>query len=254
MSEVSTAPAGTVVPAAAPVVAPAVVAPVVPAAPVVAPLAAVPAVAAPVAAPVVATPALPVVEDPGWLATRLERAKAAEREAVLKDLGVSDPAAAKAAIAAANAAAEAQKSAEQRALEASNRVTSLSADTERKDKILKEQAGRMLMALTAEQQKAITEFAGADAEKQLQAIYHFAPTWAAQAVAAEAAARAALPAVPAVPAAPANTSPAPGAPSSETPGSPPDPKSVYQTTRATNPFAAAAYGLSNPSVYEQPKT
>lgn len=253
MSEANTAPAGTVVPAAAPATAPIVAAPAAaPPPPVAAPVA-VPVVATPVVPTVVAPPAIPVVEDPSWLATRLERAKAAEREAVLKDLGVSDPAAAKAAIAAANAAAEAQKSAEQRALEAANRVTSLSADAERKDKILKEQAGRMLMALTAEQQKAITDFAGTDAEKQLQAIYHFAPTWAAQAAAAEAQRQSAPPA-PAAPAAPAaTTSPAPAAPASESPGSPPDKRSVYQTTRATNPFAAAAYGLSNPSVYEQSK-
>lgn len=180
--------------------------------------------------------------DPQWMATRLERAKSAERAALLKELGVDDPELAKAAIAAAKAAEDAKKTAEQRAAELSEKLKGTQTEAEKHAALIREHAGRMLMALTPEQQKIITDFAGDNPAEQLRAVHHFAPTWNKPEPSPPAAAP--------PPAPPANTSPPPNAPPGNAPGSPPDVRTVYLTQRQTNPFAAAAYGLSNPQVYE----
>lgn len=210
-----------------------------------------PVVAAPAPAPA-PTPASST-EDPAWLPGRLERAAAAARTAVLAELGVANADEAKAAVAAAKAAADAKKSAEERAAELLASNNALKTTAEKQAAAAREMSGRMLMALSAEQREAITAFAGDDPIRQFEAIKHFGPTWAAAEQAKEAAAQAAAQAAAAAAAkaAPAgNTSPTPAAPSSETPASPESPKSIYQTTRSTNPFKAAAYGLSNPTVYD----
>ena len=109
------------------------------------------------------------------------------------------------------------------------------------------------MALTADQQKAISDFAGDNPTEQLRAIHHFAPIWAKQAEEIAKATQAATPPAatpPASAAPPATTSPAPTAPPSNGVTSPPDTRATYQHLRATNPFAAAAYGTSNPTAYE----
>jgi hypothetical protein len=171
----------------------------------------------------------------------------------LQELGVDDPEAAKAAIAAAKAADDAKKSAEQRAAELDGKLKSTQTEAQRNAAIIKEHAGRMLMALSAEQQKAITDFAGEDPALQLKAIHSFAPTWAKQEADKEAAAEAARLAAAATGVAsapPATTSPAPNAPASSSPGSPPDAAALYTSARARNPFAAAAYGAANPQAYE----
>ncbi len=223
-----TTPVGTPAPAVVPVVA----APVVAAAPAPAPVATPPA------------PPAPDTAEPAWLPDRLARAKNSAREAILQELGVTNPDEAKAAIAAAKAAADAKKTAEERAAEYAQQVNALKTTTERQAAYAKEMAGRMLMALSPEQQKAVTDFAGDDPMKQFEAIKHFGPTWAAIEQAKIDAAKTAEPLKPA-----AQTSPAPGAPAGETPVSSDDPKTVYQAQRATNPFAAAAYGLSHSTVY-----
>lgn len=218
-------PAGTVAPAPAPV---------------------------PTPAPVVAAVPIPTVDpnaEPAWLPTRLARATESAKAALLLELGVANPDEAKVAIAAAKAAADAKKSAEERAAELSTQLTASQTNAQKQAAYAKEMAGRMLMALTGEQQKAITDFAGDDPLKQYEAIKHFGPTWAAAEAAKEAAEHAAAEALKAKPV--AQTSPAPGAPTGEVPASPEDPKSVYQTTRTKNPFAAAAYGFSNPAVYDR---
>lgn len=206
---------------------------------------------------VVAPPALtpqPAADpnaEPAWLPDRLKRSEAAARAALLKELGVEDPELAKAAIAAAKAAEEQKKTAEQRAAELDAKLKGTLTEAERHAALIKEHAGRMLMALTPDQQKAISDFAGDNPAEQLRAIHHFAPIWAKQAeeIAKAAQAVQAAPATNA-PAPPANTSPAPTAPASVSPGSPPDVKATYQQLRATNPFAAAAYGTLNPQAYE----
>lgn len=236
MSDV-TPPAGTSVPANPP-------------APVAAPA---PVVAAPPPVPSPATAPISAVDpnaEPPWLPDRLNRAKEIAKGELLKELGVDDPEAAKAAISAAKAAADAKKSAEEKAAELATKLSTTQTEAQRLAALAKEHAGRMLLALTPEQQKAITDFAGENAEQQLRAIHHFAPLWAKQeADAAAAKAAAASAAQPPEPP-PANTSPAPTAPSGVTPTSPPDARSAYLAERARNPFAAAAYGLSNPQAYE----
>ncbi len=225
-----------------------------------APAIAAPVVAAPAAvvAPAVTPPATPAVDtsEPAWLPARLQRAEASARAAVLSELGVTNADEAKAAVAAAKAAADAKKTAEERAAELATQLNATKTAAERQQGLFKELSGRMFMALTPEQQSAVKDFAGDDPEKQYLAIKHFGPTWAAAEQAKEAAAQAAqaaaVAAAAAAPkAAPAQTSAAPAAPSSETPtASSQDPKSLYQSARVSNPFAAAAYGLRNPSIYD----
>lgn len=227
-----------------------------------------PAVAAPpaITPPAVVTPpADPPGLDPQWLATRLERAKGIGRDGLLKELGTDSLDAAKAAIADAKAAAEAKKTAEQRALEATSKAAQTEQALARSTALLKEQAGRMMMVLTQDQQKAVTDFAGEDPQEQLRAIHHFAPLWAKAAAApladegemsdeeiaklesdlaeVKAAKAGKQPGAAAPP--PANTAPPPGAPPGNTPGSPPDHRAVYSQLSRTNPFKAAAYGLQN---------
>jgi hypothetical protein len=180
-------------------------------------------------APVAATPE----PDAKWLNERLQRAQESARKAVLTELGIDDPTAAKAALDAAKAAAEANKSAEQRAAELSAKLTSTQSEAQRLTAIAQEHAARMMAVLTTEQQAAVKAVAGDDPSLQLKAIGALGPTWAAQ-----------------QPVQPANTAPPADAPPATATTSPPDHRTIYTTTRATNPFAAAAYGLSNPGVYE----
>jgi len=259
--------------------APGTGAPSTPNTPVAAPQAAPPAPAAttspnqqPAAAPPAPTPApgpapdttaAPPAEtapttslDPKWFTERLERAKQTGAQSLLKELGVQSLDEIKAAITAAREAAEKNKTAEQRAAEAAARAKELEQQTERQRALLKEQAGRMLMVLTAEQQQAIIDAAGDNPEEQLRLIQAFGKTWAEQAKAAAVTPPAAPPAPgapqqqqqPAAP--PAQTAPPPNAPPGSGVSSPPDHRAVYQAVRERNPFAAAAYGLANPQAYE----
>lgn len=181
----------------------------------------------PVAAapPAVVAPKNP--EAPDWLPSRLEQAKAAERTALLAELGISDLSAAKAAIEAAKAAEEAAKSDAQKRAELQVELDARRAGMAKADLLIKEQAENMLASLLPEHRDAILKYAGTDPSEQLRAIKTFGPTWKETL------------------AAPANTSAAPPAPASGA-QSPPDAKVVYETTRQANPFRAAAYGLSNP--------
>jgi hypothetical protein len=231
---------------------------------------------APPAQPAAATPlAAPETVDPNWLKPRLDRERQQGRTGLLKDLGVKDEGEIKAALEAARAAEESKKTAEQRALEAAAKASTLEQAHTRASALLKEQAGRMMMVLSADQQKAVTDFAGEDPAEQLRAIHHFAPLWAkaaTESAAAEAeisdaelaeleanlatvkAARGTKPAQAAAPAQTINTAPPVGAPAGTTPGSPPDHRAIYSQLVQTNPFKAAAYGLANLSAVHIPKT
>lgn len=232
--------------------APAVVTvPAVPAPAVAAPAAA-PTVAA-VAAPPAVTPAVDPTTDPGWIKSRLEREATAVRARTLAELGITDVAAAKTALATAHAATEANKSAEIRAVEAAGQLASAKSENERLAAITREHAGRMIGVLTVEQQAAIRALApDTDPAGQLQAIGVLGPTWAAAGNAAAALALAAAP-PPAVATPPASTAPGATAPTGGPTVSPPDHRSVYQASRSKNPFAAAAYGLEHPSEVYRPK-
>lgn len=238
--------AATGTPAPAPVTAP-IAAPTIQ--PTSAPAAAIASPAPSTSAP--ATTAPPEL-DPNWLADRIERAKKSGAAELLKQLGTSDLAAAKAAVSAAQAAEELKKTADQRAAEASTRATQAEQDAARANALIKEQAARMLMVLTPEQQKSVTDFAGDNPAEQLRYIQHAAPLWAKPAAAVTASTTEAKPAAQ-VAATPTNTAPPPGAPPGTAPASPPDHRAVYMQLQQSNPFAAAAYGIANFSAVHLPK-
>lgn len=207
--------------------------------------------ATPAAPPAVVVPPAPApaapVDDqnPPWLKGRLEQAKAA----ALADLGITDPAKAKEAIAAAKKAEDDAKSAAQKLGETSTALEAERARAANYEAVIKERAASEIGSLTAEQQEAVRKIApDADPAAQLRAITALAPTWKAAPAAAAAAAAAAAPAPGTAPAAPAkppaappaNTAPPPAAPPSAN-GSPPDHKAEYARLKTSNPVAAAAY-------------
>lgn len=198
-------------------------------------------------APATAAPQIPPADanaEPFWLKGRLERAEEQARKALLTELGITDPGAAKAALEAAKKAEEANKTAEQRAAELAQKLGTVQTEAERQAAVIQEYAARMFGVLTADQQGAVKAIAGDDPAAQLRAINALGPTWAKQ---AEAAAPAPAPK-------PATTAPAPDAPAGAATGSPPDHRAVYSDMRSRNPFAAAAYGLENPSAYNAPSS
>lgn len=172
-------------------------------------------------------------EKPHWLDARLER----ERKAVLRDLGVDDVEAAKAALAELAAKREGEKSAAQRAaeLDAALKAERESAGAMR-DALTAFASGAM-SALTEAQRAAVTAVAGDDPAKQVRTIEAMRPTWAASAQAPP------LPA--AAPPAPADTAPARSAPSDSGSVSPPDTRAVYEELRKTNPIIAARFAQAN---------
>lgn len=191
-------------------------------------------------APAAAASAPASNEDPHWLKPRLEQAKAS----VLRELGVDDVEAAKKALAEAKAKADAEKTAAEKAAEYKTKLDTESAEKARLAATVAEHAARMLMGLTAEQQKAVKDIAGDDAAAQLRAIGALQPTWSAQRATQAAEAAAAAPAA----VAPATTSPAPSAPNGAV-TSPPDHRAIYVELRRSNPFAAAAYAEQHPEAY-----
>lgn len=201
--------------------------------------AAAPAQAAP-AAKVEPTKPASGTDEPHWLKPRLEQAKAS----VLRELGVDDVEAAKKALADAKAKADAEKTAAEKAAEYKAKLDTEAAEKARLAATVAEHAARMLMGLTAEQQKAVKDIAGDDAAAQLRAIGALQPTWAAQRATQAAEAAAAAPAA----VAPATTSPAPSAPNGAV-TSPPDHRAIYVELRRSNPFAAAAYAEQHPEAY-----
>lgn len=217
--------------------------------PPVAPAATPPAVA-PQGAPAPQAP--PPGDDPSWLGPRLERAKAAERAALLAELGVTDPAAAKAAIEAAKKADEANKGAEQRAAEAATQLATEKQERERLFAATKGYADSVLKALDDTKRAAILEVAGDDPAAQLKAYNALSATWSAPAAAAPTAPANGAPA-PTPPTPPANTAPPPNAPPAAGSSSPTDKRAVHEQLKAKNPVLAARFGLANPEVFE-PKT
>lgn len=173
--------------------------------------------------------------DPHWLAARLER----ERVQVLKSLGVDSVDDAKKAIADLKAKQDLEKSAEQRALEATQRIAAIEAEKASMASALGAHAKTQLSALSESQRAAVLSIAGDDAAKQLQAIAALATTWAAPS-----AAPAAAPAAAVVDTAPANSAP------QQLITSPPDHKAVYAELKKSNPVVAARYAMAH-GVFDQ---
>lgn len=214
---------------------------------------------APTAAPAAPQPAAPhapppepvVTMTPATLKARLEE----ESAAALRRLGFKDEADAKAAIAARAAEAEAKKGAEQRAVEARAAAEAATAETRSHLEVIREHAGRQMMALTDEQQKAVKDIAGDNPALQLKSITALMPTWAKK-EAADDAARAAAKAAAAANAAPqGGTAPPPNAPSGAPATGPVDHKARHAQLKKTNPVAAAAYLRANQdAIYPDPRT
>lgn len=199
-----------------------------------------PAPAAPAVAPVAAptppqAPEIDPAKPPPWLAGRLEEARRVEREALLKDLGVTDSAKAKAAIAAAQKADEDAKSVGEKLGETAKALESEKKRSERYEVIVKDHAAKELAKLSPEHQAAVKAIAGDEPGAQLSAIGVLAPTWGKSAPAA-------TPVAPAPPA--SGTAPPPVAPASGS-VSPPDHAAVHAELTKANPFAAARYALEH---------
>jgi hypothetical protein len=192
--------------------------------------------------------------DPSWLKSRLERERAKGAKDALVSAGFATETEAKAAAAAAKAATEANKSAETKAAELAANLTAANAETARLRAATEEYAARMMVGYTAEQQAAIKSLAGDDAARQIAAIAAIAPTWANLAAAAAAAAESSTTTAttPAASLRPGTTAPAPSAPAGTVPALP-TARSTYDAMKTTNPFAAAQYGTTQPSIYT-PKT
>ena len=179
-------------------------------------------------------------DDPAWLPERLNRAQEKARSALLAELGIDDPAKAKAANAAAKKAEEDAKSLTDRITESTTRANKAESRADRLSAITTEFAARQMMGLTAEQQEAVRAIAGEDAAEQLNAITILSPTWAKQA-----ASGAAPPVAPAKPPIPVNgTAPQHNAPDGAN-VSTPNHREVHASLMQKNPFAAANYGLAH---------
>jgi hypothetical protein len=196
--------------------------------------AATPPVTPPAAQPPVAAPATDL-NNPPWLAERLER----ERRAALADLGITDPAKAKKLLEDAAKAEDEKKTQGERLGETSKALETERARAQRYEAVIKERAASEIGILTPEQQAAVRKIApDTDPAAQLSAITALAPTW-----------RAAAPAVPPAAAASVVTPPAPPASGTAPPNGPPqggsvstpDRKAEYIALKAKNPHAAALF-------------
>jgi hypothetical protein len=171
-------------------------------------------------------------KEPDWLPARLEQA----RRSILKDLGVDDVEAAKAAITAAKAADEQKKSEAQKAAEFATLNKTLQASLDATTQALGTYAKAQMAGLSDAQRAAVAAVAGDDAAKQLSTIDALRPTWAS----------AAAPAATATPSAPVtDTAPNRGMPKDGGGHSPPDHSAVWAELQKTNPVLAARYALEN---------
>jgi hypothetical protein len=206
-------------------------------------------------APAATTPAAPAdaatanQPEPTWLKSRLDQAKRTERTALLAELGVTDPEAAKKAIAAAAAAAEAEKTTATKLAEREAALTTTSARLTTLEQTVKARADTELAGLTDAQRAAVAAVAGDDPARVLTTIDALKPTWASAPAAALPPAAPAVPPtavppvappVPPVATPPATTAPPPVAPPAA-PTSPPNHKAEYEALKKTNPVGAAAY-------------
>lgn len=191
--------------------------------------------------------------EPHWLKPRLERETRAAREALLKQMGVGSIEDAMKVFDELRKRDDANKSADVKAAELAKDLDAERAAAKRLADTLAEHAGRQMLALTTEQQRAVKAIAGDDAAAQLRAIDALQPTWAAVATAAAAAVTTTPATAPAVTTTakppPATTAPAAGAPNGATTTTP-DHRAQYAELKSKNPFAAAKFGAEHPEVYE----
>lgn len=180
------------------------------------------------------------VGDPGWLNERVAQAKRAEREAVLKEMGVSDPEAAKKAIAKAKELEDASKSELERKDAELKTANVKASERDAYHIALTKRADSELASFTAEQQTKIKAIAGDDPVKILEAA-DLARAMGGAPV--PVAAPGAIPPAPTKPPLPpaANTTGAAGGSPPSAPTSPTDHKAVWEGLKAKDPMAAASY-------------
>ena len=171
-------------------------------------------------------------EKPAWLDARLDQA----RKQAIKDLGIEDPAEAKALIEAARAQKESAKTDAQKRGELETMLANERARIAEMAEALDVHAKSRMNVLTDEQRNAVTDIAGNDAAKQLKTIEALLPTWTKQAAIVEAK----------DPEAPRQTAGAPNMPSDKgATSSPEDPKAIWENLKSVNPIAAARYATAN---------
>ena len=186
-----------------------------------------PAPAAPVAAPI---SAVAPVDDPKWLAARLEQ----NERALLKKLGVENVTDVEKAMVDYRAKLEADKSEATKNAERIAELTKANGRLAEVEGVVKARADIELSGLDEAKRAAVKAIAGEDPAKVLSAIDALKPTWVTAPVVA--------PVTPATPVVvqPASTAPARTAPGGDA-ASPVDHKAVYDALKTKNPFQAADY-------------
>lgn len=228
--------------------------------------------AAPPVSPVVPPPAPDAGGDPAWLPARLDRARTAAAADVLRELGITDVAAGKAAIAEAARVRDASKSESERQAEQLAALRTRVAQADESAAALKEYAEAELSKLTQDQREAVVDIAGTDHAKQLKTLVRLRKTWAKDgALPAQSAGSpvptppggtpptpgapaggGTTPPVPPPPAPPPNTVPPAGsAPPGASGGSPTSKLSQWRELEKSNPFAASNFYLRNYSEIER---
>jgi len=177
--------------------------------------------------------------EPTWIKARLEQAERATQAKILKELGSTDFAEVKTAMADLAARREAQKTAEQKAAELGARLSSVEQEKATLAEALKGYAASQLEGLTETQREAVVEVAGEDPAAQLKAIKVMSKTWSAKPSAEAPAAKAPV----------ANTSAGRNAPAANGSSTPLPIKSQYAALRETNPWAASRLGDQHPDIY-----
>jgi len=182
--------------------------------------------------------------DPVWLKGRLEQAERGAKAALLKELGTSDAAEIKAALADLQSRRDAQKSAEQKAAELGTKLGSVEAEKAALHEALRDYADVQLSSLTELQKAAVLATAGESPSKQLATIKALMPTWSTK------------PADPIVPPATPKGKSSTTATKREAPGGAPgtqeeNPKETYARLQTVNPFAAASYANKHPEVHSK---
>ena len=174
-------------------------------------------------------------KEPAWLASRLQR----ERAAALKELGIDgDPSEARELLKQHRERSEKDKSEVQRLTEAKAKAEEKAARAAELDKAVEAYANRELAKLDKAKQEAVRAIAGSDHAKVLSAIEALTPTWEAQAAGDDKAAADAKATPPQEP--PKPTAPGRNAPPADS-AAPPDAKSQYESLKQSNPFMAFDY-------------
>lgn len=170
--------------------------------------------------------------DPKWMSDRLGRAKRAEQDRILKELGFGDLDAAKATLAKAKEYEDSQKSELERLTEQLLETKQRASRADAMAKTLAKLAERELSGLAEDEREFIMSVAGDDAQRQLELAAQY------RAIAARRASPVA--AAPEPKPEPASTSVATKAPP-EASSPKQDLRAEYENLQATNPRAAAYF-------------